>query len=452
MQLINDVFVIENLIVLQEASVGKNMKIRGVFQRADEANNNKRIYSRKILTREMDRLAESIVGRSLMGELDHPTYENVKLSNVSHIVTNLNMKGNEMVGEAEILDTPAGIVARKLIEGGVRVGISSRGMGTLTEGVGGLKYVNEDYKLVTFDLVADPSTRGAFPGLTESTEITQIVESTIKQVMPERVFITLLKNKLSEIKETPARRIPAKLPGRTEKITKGKHGAPMHGTGKKGAAVVRYKEMWGTKGALKKIKKHTAGPKGKLPEAVLPAKPNMNKLFGEKLVAKFKEKKAQAISAKSREDKATAARKKVKESSVEKGSSKIGAKPIFVKKDGKWKLHKDITPEKTGIKPTKSFARKEAIKKAVKEGFFNRGPGDVKPHQKAYTVGRKLAHRTLETEPGSGARKKAEATAKARRDKAKKGSGGRSASKGYAEVMGDAGQSHKALAHKKNKK
>lgn len=198
MNLLNDVFVIEKLTVLNEAKSGQNMKIRGVFQRADEANNNKRIYSRTLLEREMTRLGESIKNRSLMGELDHPSYESVKLANVSHIITNLRMVGNEMIGEAEILNTPAGQVAQKLIEGGVRVGISSRGMGTLTEGMGGVKHVNEDFKLVTFDLVADPSTRGAFPGLTESTQITSIVEKTLDKVIPEQVFLTMLKSRILE--------------------------------------------------------------------------------------------------------------------------------------------------------------------------------------------------------------------------------------------------------------
>ena len=139
--------------------------------------------------------------RRLLGELDHPSHDSVKLSNVSHLITNLDFKGNELVGECELLDTPSGKVAKALVEGGVKVGISSRGMGTLSEQADGTKKVNEDFRLVTFDLVADPSTRGAFPGLSESNQSTlveEIVQDTLDKAAKEKVFTTLLKDKLRE--------------------------------------------------------------------------------------------------------------------------------------------------------------------------------------------------------------------------------------------------------------
>ena len=156
--LLEDVFIIENLQVLNEGKNGP-MRVRGVFQRADEENNNKRIYPKALLEREIQKLDEAMKGRRLMGELDHPSHDSVKLSNVSHLITKLEAKGNEIIGEAEILDTPMGKVAKALIEGGVQIGISSRGMGTLSEGSDGKRYVNEDFRLITWDLVADPSTR-----------------------------------------------------------------------------------------------------------------------------------------------------------------------------------------------------------------------------------------------------------------------------------------------------
>ena len=151
MQLLEDVFIIENLQVINEGRGNGPMKISGCFQRADEANNNKRIYDKKILEREIERLTESLGGRRLMGELDHPKQDQVSLRNVSHLITNLEFKGNEMIGEAELLNTPAGLTAQALIKGGVKLGISSRGTGSLTDRPDGNKNVNEDFKLIERD-------------------------------------------------------------------------------------------------------------------------------------------------------------------------------------------------------------------------------------------------------------------------------------------------------------
>ena len=229
--LLEDVFIIENLQVINEGKTGP-MRVRGVFQRADEENNNGRIYPKALLEREITKLSESMKGRRLMGELDHPQHDSVKLSNVSHLITKLEAKGNEIIGEAEILDTPMGKVAKALIEGGVQVGISSRGMGTLSEGQDGKRYVNEDFRLITWDLVADPSTRGAFPALSESTNLnSMLVEEILNDVLPkvtkEKVFSTLLEETLNEAKKKKAKKKPAKktkggLPdfSRDGKITK----------------------------------------------------------------------------------------------------------------------------------------------------------------------------------------------------------------------------------------
>jgi hypothetical protein len=200
MQQIQDVFIIQNLRVLNEGKTGP-LKVRGIFQRADEANSNRRVYPQKVLEGAIKSLNEAIKERRLVGELDHPTYDMVKLSNASHLITNLWMEGKEVIGEAEILPTPAGKVVQGLIEGGVKIGISSRGMGTLSEGKGDCKTVNEDFKLVTFDIVADPSTRGAYPALSESKQIQKdkkIIESTIKEVVGQRYFLKLLEKKIDE--------------------------------------------------------------------------------------------------------------------------------------------------------------------------------------------------------------------------------------------------------------
>ena len=196
---ITDTFIIENLKVLEESKQSGTMKIAGVFQRANAPNHNKRIYEKKLLVREMNRLDEAIKERRLMGELDHPTHDAVKLGNVSHLVTKLQMNGEEMLGEAEILNTPCGQVAQALIKGGVKLGISSRGMGSLTER-GEYSVVNDDFKLVTFDLVADPSTKGAFPGLVNESTNSKFIDDTVRQTydkaLSEKIFMTMLKNKL----------------------------------------------------------------------------------------------------------------------------------------------------------------------------------------------------------------------------------------------------------------
>ena len=197
MQLLQDVFIIEQLQVLNEGNQKDVMKIRGVFGRCNEKNNNGRVYPTAVVASQLEKVQPLIAERRLCGELDHPQNDTVKLSNASHLITKLDMKGDELIGEAEILKTPAGLTAKALVDGGVKIGISSRGMGTLSEDQNGDKIVNEDYRLVTFDLVADPSTRGAYPGLAESTESKFVRESQSK-LKKEGTFVTLLNSKLRD--------------------------------------------------------------------------------------------------------------------------------------------------------------------------------------------------------------------------------------------------------------
>ena len=204
--LLNDIRILENIEILSESTSPQGLKIRGVFQRADEANNNKRIYPKAILETQVKALQPMIKENRLCGELDHPSHDIVKLTNASHLVTGLYMKGGDVIGEARILGTPAGKVAQALIEGGVKIGISSRGVGTLSEDtMQKVKFVNDDYKMVTFDLVADPSTRGAYPDLYESKqsalETRKFVDDTYKKALGEQVFVTMLKDRLGSLNE-----------------------------------------------------------------------------------------------------------------------------------------------------------------------------------------------------------------------------------------------------------
>jgi hypothetical protein len=130
----------------------KNMYVVGIFSSAEIENNNKRKYKKDILEREVSKVEEKMKGRSLWGELSHPSNPEINPERISHIVETLEWKKNDLYGRAKILDTPMGNIAKTLVKEG-RMGISSRGLGT----VGDTGYVNEDYKLITWDLVTDPS-------------------------------------------------------------------------------------------------------------------------------------------------------------------------------------------------------------------------------------------------------------------------------------------------------
>jgi len=196
-QLIQDVFIIENLQVISEGKGNGKTVVKGIFGRCNETNKNGRMYPTAVLEGQLKKVQPLINERRLCGELDHPSNDTVKLANASHLITKLEMKGDELIGEAEILGTPAGLTAKALIEAGVCIGISSRGMGTLSEDANGNKVVNDDFRLVTFDLVADPSTRGAFPALAESTE-SRFARTSQSKLKKEQNFVTMLQEKLRE--------------------------------------------------------------------------------------------------------------------------------------------------------------------------------------------------------------------------------------------------------------
>ena len=148
---------------LCESSIkGGLAKFRGKFQEAGAINKNKRMYPFDVLSENVERLLESINGRRLVGELDHPTDSIIHFSTASHVVTKLWWEGNILMGEAEILPTPNGMVLKALIDSNVGVGISSRGVGNGKVNEDGILVIGESYKLITFDAVADPSTWNAF--------------------------------------------------------------------------------------------------------------------------------------------------------------------------------------------------------------------------------------------------------------------------------------------------
>jgi hypothetical protein len=162
MKLITETF--ENVNILVEETNGKKtLYIEGIFLQSEIKNRNGRVYPYDVLNREVQRYNEQYVksGRAL-GELGHPDGPTVNLERVSHKIISLRSEGSNFVGKAQILSTPMGDIAKNLLESGVKLGVSSRGMGSLEER-NGANYVRDDFMLATAaDIVADPSAPDAF--------------------------------------------------------------------------------------------------------------------------------------------------------------------------------------------------------------------------------------------------------------------------------------------------
>lgn len=186
-------------VINEGTGANRKLKVRGKFQKCDEQNNNGRVYPKKILESQVTSLQEKIKDRALVGALDHPPNDAIHLSQASHLITKLWVESNgDVMGEAEILSTPSGKIVEALLNDGVKIGISSRGLGTISEGKNG-KIVNEDFKLITFDLVSDPSTKGAFPELTESVKLnSQKAQKIVSEMKKQRILLTALESKINE--------------------------------------------------------------------------------------------------------------------------------------------------------------------------------------------------------------------------------------------------------------
>ena len=141
--------------------------VKGVLQRANAKNQNGRVYPMEILQREAKNYSENfIVQKRALGELDHPDSSVVNLQNVSHNITEMHFEGDNLLGTVEILTTPSGNILRELFKNGIKLGISSRGMGSVetvqeADGQQAVK-VGDDFELIAFDFVSNPSTHGAF--------------------------------------------------------------------------------------------------------------------------------------------------------------------------------------------------------------------------------------------------------------------------------------------------
>ena len=154
--------------------------VKGVLQRAESKNQNGRIYPKDVLMRESKKyLKEFISQRRALGELDHPESSVVNLQNTSHNVKEMHWEGDNLLGEVEVLGTPSGNILKELFKSRIKLGISSRGMGsveTVSEGGEQSQEVQPDFELIAFDFVSNPSTHGAFmypmsEGVTNDVEI-----------------------------------------------------------------------------------------------------------------------------------------------------------------------------------------------------------------------------------------------------------------------------------------
>lgn len=173
---------------------GEPLLVKGVIQRAEAKNQNGRIYPRNVLEKECQRYQDEFVKKGIsLGELDHTDEPVIALKNVSHLIRKLWWEGDDVMGEVQLLNTPAGKIAQEIVINGIPLGISSRAIGSVSKNEDkGADVVQDDLQLICFDLVGTPSTDGAFLGLREGKEIKNFnprkilpPEMRIKQVLSE---------------------------------------------------------------------------------------------------------------------------------------------------------------------------------------------------------------------------------------------------------------------------
>jgi len=157
-------FTVDRKIIEESISRNTPLVVTGVIQRAEAKNQNGRIYPREILEREIENYVNGPVKESrALGELDHPESSVINLQNVSHNITKVYWEGDDVMGEVEILSTPAGNILKELFRNGITVGISSRGMGSVKDNMSeGTVEVQDDFELLCWDFVSTPSTHGAY--------------------------------------------------------------------------------------------------------------------------------------------------------------------------------------------------------------------------------------------------------------------------------------------------
>lgn len=184
---------------LNESLNNGKLLVTGTLQRADAKNQNGRVYPKNILEREATKYMDNFVKqRRAMGELDHPESSVVNLKNVSHNITDMGWDGDDLVGTVEILPTPSGNILKDLLKAGILLGISSRGLGSVKKDMReGADVVQDDFDLIAFDFVSNPSTQGAF--MYPQGKLTESVNSNKIIVNPYSNIERIIHNIISEL-------------------------------------------------------------------------------------------------------------------------------------------------------------------------------------------------------------------------------------------------------------
>lgn len=189
----------DNLVnpIIQESEGKKNHYIQGVFAQADTPNRNKRTYPLSIMEREINRFQELIEAKRAIGELNHPQRPNVDPERASHLIQELSFDENNVVGKAKILSTPVGNIVKSLLDDGVQLGVSTRGLGTVKPNKSGINEVQSDFILNTIDVVADPSGIDCWVnGIMENAEwifkdgqwvVAEQIQSIIRKATPKQI-------------------------------------------------------------------------------------------------------------------------------------------------------------------------------------------------------------------------------------------------------------------------
>jgi len=183
------------LIKEQAAAQDGKFLMKGVLQKANTLNQNGRVYPIGVLAREVQNYQRFIEEGRALGELDHPDSSVVELKNVSHIIRAAHMDGDVCYGTLEVLDTPNGRILKSLVESGVKIGISSRGVGS-TKSEGGHQIVQDDFQLICWDIVSEPSTPGAFV-MKEARDLTPTEIQQVKEYFGKSDKVYRLINKIT---------------------------------------------------------------------------------------------------------------------------------------------------------------------------------------------------------------------------------------------------------------
>lgn len=178
----------ESVQTLVESTDGKKTYfIEGIFAQSNKPNRNGRIYPKQHMESAMSNFSKLIESKRAMGELNHPQGPTINLDRVSHLIESMTWKGDDLIGRAKILDTPMGRIAQGLLEGGVQLGVSTRGLGSIKTLTNGINEVQGDFVMNTVDIVGDPSAPDAFVnGIMEGVEYFmqdgRLVEQTIEDI------------------------------------------------------------------------------------------------------------------------------------------------------------------------------------------------------------------------------------------------------------------------------